>query len=133
MRLPLEGGVALGSEPEDEHERFVDGADLMRVESSGGPTESLWIDHGRLLDENARLLTHEGDRGPEARRAGTRRRRRDEDGAEVEELVGLNDDRVARAALLVVARASRRRETENVAADHVSRRAAERALQAAPG
>jgi hypothetical protein len=132
----VRGGPTVGtpppSEPEDEHQSFVDGADLARVEAPGGATKALRIDDCRLLDEDACFLTLEGDCRTEARRAGTRRRGRDEDRAEVEELVGLDNDRVASPALLVAERASRRRETEDLAANHLSRKAVERALQAAP-
>jgi hypothetical protein len=106
--------------------------ELARVEAPGGATKALRINDGRLLDENTRFLTLEGDRGPKTRRAGARRRRRDKDSAEVEELLGLDNDRVASPALLVAPRASRRRETEDLAANHLSRKAVERALQAAP-
>jgi hypothetical protein len=120
-------------ETEHEHQGLVDGAELVRVEAPGGTTEALGIDDGRLLDEDARLLTLEGDRGPKARWAGTRRRWRDEDGAQVQELISLDDDRVASPALFVAASGSRRRQTEDLAPDHLSRRAAERARRAALG
>jgi hypothetical protein len=45
----------------------------------------------------------------------------------------LDDDRKASPSLLVAAHASGRRQTEHFAANHVSRRAAELALRAAPG
>jgi hypothetical protein len=41
---------AKSSEAQDEHEGFVDGAKLVRVEASGGTAESLRIDDGGLLD-----------------------------------------------------------------------------------
>lgn len=107
-----------GSEPEDEHQSLVDGAKLVRVEAPGGATKALRIDHGRLLDKDARLLTPESDRGPKTRREGACRRRRDEDRAEGEELISLDDDCIASPTLLMAARASRRRQTENLAADH---------------
>jgi len=37
------------SEAEDEHQGFVDGAKLIRVEAPGGSAESLRIDDGGLL------------------------------------------------------------------------------------
>lgn len=128
--MPELGAV---SEAEDKHEGIVDGTKLVRVETPGGAAEALRVDHRRLLDENPRLMALERDRWTEARRARTGRRRRDENRTEVEELVRLDDHRVPRPALLVAARASRRRQAEDLAADHLSRRAVERALQAAPG
>jgi hypothetical protein len=107
-------------ETEDEHERLVDGAELTCVEASSGPAESLWVDDRRLLDEDACLLALERDRRAEARRPGARRGGRDEDGAEVEELVALDDNRVTSPALFVPAHAARRRQVEELAADHVS-------------
>jgi hypothetical protein len=120
-------------EAEDEHERLVNGAELARVEPPGGVAESLGIDDRRLLNEDARLLTLQRDRRAEARRPGTRRRGRNEQRAEIEELVGLNDDGIPSSALLAPARASRRRQAEDLAANHLSRAAAERARRAAPG
>ena len=63
------------SEAEDKHERFVDGAELVRVEAAGGTTKPLRI-HDRRL----------------------RRGRRDEHGTETAELIGLDDHCVASAA-----------------------------------
>ncbi len=108
------------SEAEDERERLVDGAELIYFKASGGAAESLWVDDGRLLDEDACRLPLKRDCRAEARRPGARRGRRDEDGAEVEELVGLDDNRVASPALFVPARAARRRQVEELAPDHVS-------------
>ena len=105
------------SESEDEQQGLVERAELTRVEAPGGATEALWIDDRRLLDENTRLLAIDRDRQPKARRAGARRRRRDEDRAEVEELIRLDDDGVASPALFVAARASRRGQAEDLAAD----------------
>jgi hypothetical protein len=120
-------------EAEDEHERLVNGAELARVEPPRGAAESLGIDDRCLLDEDARLLTIQRDRRTEARRPGTRRRGRNEQRAEIEKLVGLNDDGIPSSALLAPARASRRRQAEDLAANHLSRAAAERARRAAPG
>jgi hypothetical protein len=111
------------SEPRGEHQGIVHGPELVRVEAPCGATKTLRIDHGRLLDEDTRFPTLDGDCGPKARWAGARRYRRDEDGAQVEELISLDDDRIASPALLVAANASRRRQTEDLAPDHLSRRA----------
>jgi hypothetical protein len=108
------------SEPEDEREGLVDGAEFINFEASGGAAESLWVDDRRLLDEDACLFSLERDRRTEARRPGARRRRRNENGAKTEELVGLDDNRVTSPALFVPARATRRRQVEELAADHVS-------------
>lgn len=121
------------SDAEYEHECFVDGAELVRVKAPGGTAEPLRINDRRLLDEDAGLLAPEADRRTKARRPGSGRGGRDEDGAEIEELVGLDDHGVTSPALLVPARATRRREAEDLAADHFSWMAAERVLPAAPG
>lgn len=92
----------------------------MRVETTCGAAEPLGIDDGRLLDEDSRLGAVEGDRGSEARGARTRRGRRDERRAQLEELVGLDHDREPRAALLVPANLTRRRQPEDLAAYHGS-------------
>jgi hypothetical protein len=120
-------------EAEDEHERLVDGAELARVEPPGGAAESLGIDDRRLLDEDARLLTLQRDCRAEARGPSTSRGGRNEHRAHIEELVGLDDDGIASSALLSPARASRRRQAEDLAASHLSRAAVERALPAARG
>jgi hypothetical protein len=108
------------SESEDQHERLVDRAELTCIEAPGGPTESLWVDDRRLLDQDACLLALERDRRAEARRPSARRGGRDEDGAEVEELVSLDDNRVTSSALFVAAAAARCRQVKELAADHVS-------------
>jgi hypothetical protein len=108
------------SEAEDEREGLVDTAELVYFEASGRAAESLWVDDRRLLDEDACRLPLQCDGRTEARRPGARRGGRDKDGAEVEKLVGLDDNRVTRPALFVPARATRRRQVEELAADHVS-------------
>jgi hypothetical protein len=90
----------------------------MGLEAPGGATEALRIDDGRLLDEDPGLGPSEIDGGPEARGEGARRRRGDEDRAQVEEFVGLHHDRVTSAALLAPARATRRRQPQHLASDH---------------
>lgn len=116
-------GIArTGLKGEDEHERLIDCAELVRVESSRRSAEPLRIDDSRLLCEHTRFLTRERDRRPEARGAGARRGGRDEKRAQAEEFVGLHDDRVAAASLLVSARALRRREPEDLATYHQSSR-----------
>ena len=111
----------LRSETEDEHERFIDGAEFGCVEASGRPAESLGIDDRCLFDEDACLLLLECDGRAEARRPGARRGGRDEDGAEVEELVGLDNNGVPGTALPVPADVARSRQMEHLAPDHVSR------------
>jgi hypothetical protein len=120
------------SESEDEPEGFVHGPELAGLEASRGRSEPLWIEDSGLLDEYTCLLTLEGDRRTEARRPSALGGGGDEHGAEVEELVRLNDHREASTALFVPARPSRRREAEDLTANHVSG-AAERARRAAPG
>src|SRR5581483_10766456 len=108
------------SEAEYEHERLVDGSQLVCLEPPCRSTEPCRVDNGRLLDEHARLLACERDCRPKACSAGARRGGRHEQRAQVEELVGLHDDRVAGASLLVPARAPRRREPEDLPANHLS-------------
>jgi hypothetical protein len=62
---------------------------------------------------------------------GTRRGRRNQGRAQCHELVGLDDDRVADAALLSPSRASRGRQPEDLTANHVSRALRGRALTSA--
>jgi hypothetical protein len=76
-------------------------------------------------------VSAERDLRPEARRAGARRGGRYEQGAEAEELVCLDDDRIPGAALLVAAHASGCGESEDLAADHVNPREVARARRAA--
>jgi hypothetical protein len=92
------------SEAEYERECVVDGAQLTGVEVPGRSPEALRVDDGRLLDQHSRSLAFEADRRAKARGPGTGRRRCDERRAEVQELVGLDDDCVPRAALLAPAR-----------------------------
>jgi hypothetical protein len=108
------------SETEDEREGLVDGAKLIHFEASGGAAKPLWVDDRRLLDENACRLPIEGDGRTEARGPGTCRGGRDDDRAEVEEFVGLDDNCVTSPAQLVPARATRHRQVEELAADHVN-------------
>ena len=106
--------------PEEERQGLVDRAELADVESPGRSAEELWIDDGRLLDEDARLVPVDGDLRPEAGGVSARRGWRDENGAEVEELVCLDDNGVPSASLLVPPRASGRREPEELAANHLA-------------
>ncbi len=84
-------------------------------------SQALGIHDSSLLDKDARVSAVRGDPRTEARRSRTRRGRRDEDGAQRQELVGLNDDGVARASLLPAPRPSRRRQAEYLATHHLSR------------
>jgi len=122
----------VASETEDEYESLVDGTKLACLQAAGGEAEALRIDDRRLLDEDARLLSFESDGRAEARRPGAGRSGCNQNGAEVEELVGLDDDGIASPALLVPAPTARRRQAEDLTADHLSRRGAERAPSAAP-
>ncbi len=74
---------------------------LAGIEASSGGTEALRIDHRRLLHQDARVLPVDGDGRAKARRTGGCGGRRNHGGTQVEELVGLYDDRKACAALLV--------------------------------
>jgi hypothetical protein len=107
-------------ETQDERERFIDSAQLIWIEASRRASQALGIHDSALLDKDARVSAFEGDCRPKARRLRTRRGRRNEHGAQRQELVGLNDDRVARASLLPTARPSRRRQAKYLAAHHLS-------------
>ena len=108
------------SEAEDERESLVDSAELVYLKPSGGAAKPLRVDDRRLLDEDACRLSSERDCRTEGRRPCAHRGGRDENSAEVEELVGLDDNRVTSPALFVPARATSRRQMEELAADHVS-------------
>src|ERR1700683_68262 len=108
-------------ETQDERERFIDSAQLVRIEASRRASQALGIYDSRLLDKDARVSAIESNRGSKARRLRTRRGRRNEDGARRQELVGLNDHRVARASLLPAARPSRGRQAKYLTAHHLSR------------
>jgi hypothetical protein len=96
-------------QPEDEGQCLVERVDLIGAQAAGGVSQAFGVDHRRLLDQRARLCTCDGDDGPEARRERTLRRRGDEERAQAEQFVRLDDDGVARPALLVGARTTRRR------------------------
>lgn len=103
---------------EDEQKSLVDRAEPGDVEASGRRAESLRIDHGRLFNEHSRFLSLENDRRTKGCCAGARRGGRDQNGAQIEKLVRLDDDRVSRTTLLVAAGAPRRREPKDLAPDH---------------
>ena len=131
--VDLRIAMCTASEAEDEREGNVDGAQLAGVEAPGGSPEALGIDDGRLLDEHACVLVFETDRWAKARRSCARRGRGDECRAEVEELLGLNNDGVARPALLSTVRAAGGGQAEDLAADHVRCWPTARALPSARG
>lgn len=58
------------SEAQDEHQGFVDGAKFIRVEAAGGSAESLGVDDGGLLDQDACLVALKCDGWAEARWSG---------------------------------------------------------------
>lgn len=111
----------LCSETQDQGERIVHGSKLIGVEASSGTAEALRIDDGGLLDEDARFLPVKRDLRPERGWTGACRRWRDEGRAQADELIGLNDDRMACAPLFAPACASRRRQAEYLTANHFSR------------
>jgi hypothetical protein len=116
---PQPGRLAIsGSEAEDEHQGMVDRAQRARIEPPGRAAQALRIDDRRLFDEDTCFAALERDRRPETRRSGMGRRRSDEHSAELEELVRLNNDRVASTALLVSPHAARSGQTEDLASDH---------------
>ena len=105
-------------EREEEPERAVDSLHLCGIESAGRRTQPLRIDDGRLLDEHARLRPQQLDRRSEGGRPRARGRRCNEYGAEPQEVVGLNDDRVARSALLSASHTPSSGQAKDLATDH---------------
>ena len=108
-------------EREQEPQALVDGEQFGRLEPSHRPAEPLGVDDGGLLHEHPCLDALEFDHRSKARGSCACRCRRDEDRAELEELVRLDDHRVASAALLVSPGAGRRGEPEDLAANHLQR------------
>jgi len=106
------------SEPQDQRESVVDCSQLTCFEPSRRSAEALRIDHGRLLDEYARLDPVERDHGTEARRQSARRGRCHDCRRELEKLVGLQDHRVPCSTLLASARSAGGRQSEHLAANH---------------
>ena len=106
-------------QPRQDAQGFVDGPHRAWIEAAGRGSEAPRINGCRLLDEDAGRLAEHVDRGPEARRSRARRGRRDEHRAELEQLVGLQDDGEPRSTLLVTLRPGGRRQAEHLAADHL--------------
>ena len=105
---------------EEKGERVVYGAQFAHVQPPDGGAEPLRIDDGRLLDDDARRLPIKRDRRTEARRPSARGRGCNERCREVEELVGLHNDGVPGAALLVSPHITGRGQTEDLSTDHAS-------------
>lgn len=114
------GDRSLASKAEDERQRLVDRADLAGLKPSGGSAETLRIDDRGLLDENASLGSTDRHWRAEARRQRAPRCGSHERSAQVEELAGLDDHRIARAPLLPSARDPGRGEPKHFPADHAS-------------
>lgn len=122
-----------GSEAQDQGQGIVHGSKLVCVEASGGMPETLWIDDDCLLDYHASLGALQADGRPKRGRACAGRGRRNEGRAQRHELVGLNDDRVAGAVLLPPAHTSWRRQSKDLAPNHVNRSIWARARPSARG
>jgi hypothetical protein len=121
------------SEPEYQRERVIDGPHFGDTEASGGSPETFWVDDGCLFHQDPRVDTAKRDQGAEARRAGTCRGRRDQRGRQAEELIGLNDHGITRAALLSSTRSPRRRQSKRLTSDHLSPRPRVRVRPSARG
>ena len=104
---------------EEEPKGVIDSPQLCRIEPAGRVAQSLGIDDGGLLDEHARLGSQQVDRWTKCRRSCTGRGRRYEDGAQAQQIVGLNDDRIAPSSSLSASGLSWCREPEDLPADHV--------------
>jgi hypothetical protein len=120
-------------ETDDERECFVDAAKLGGIEPPRGATEALRVYDGRLLDEDAGLRSLESDGRSETRGSRTRRCRRDDDRAEMRELICLDDDGIACTPVFMAAGRARRRETEHFSPNHLSEAEAARARPSARG
>jgi hypothetical protein len=97
------------SEPENEREGVIDGAWLVGRKATLRRAQPLWINHGCLLDQDVGVARADANRRPEASGPRARGCRRDQDGAEPQELVGLPRPRTPRPALLMGPRNSRSR------------------------
>ena len=107
------------SETEDERQGVVDSTQLGGLEASRRAAEALGVDDGGLLHQDVRLGGVEGNRRPIAGWTGAVRGRREKHRAQPEQLVGLNGNRVAGAALLGAASIARRRQTKDLTANHL--------------
>lgn len=117
------------SQVKHERERVVDGSLLLSTQTTSELTEALDVHGAQLLDEHTRAFARELDLGPERRRRGAARGRRDDRGRETKQLICLNDHAVPRTRLLS---AAPRRQTHAVhlAADHSGQSAATASMSA---
>lgn len=109
----------LGTETEDEGKRFVDDAQFTRIEPASGAAESSRVDDAGSLNMYACLDAVDVDARSKACGTCAGRSGCDQDGAEAEELIRLDDDGVSCAALLAAAAAAWRRQAEQFPADHL--------------
>ena len=107
-----------GSETENERQCLIDSQQLAGFEPPRRWTEALRIDHCGLLDQDAGVRSVDVDHGTDCRGAGARRGWSDDGCAQVQKLVGLDDHRVTRSALLSAAGGASCREPEYLAPDH---------------
>ena len=102
---------------ENERERVVNGALLGGRKASGTFTEPLDVDGPELLDQHARSLAFEIDRGTKRGRGGAAGRGSDDCRGKREQLVRLHDHRIASAGLLAPT-ARRKTHSVDLAASH---------------
>jgi hypothetical protein len=106
---------------EDESKRVVDSLQLIRIQASYRAPKTPRIDNSRLLDQDASGGAFDVDSWSKARRLGTSRGWRDEDGAQPQELIGLDDHSVSSTTLLSAPYSSWSGQAKDLAAHHVSR------------
>jgi hypothetical protein len=112
-------GGGRSNEVKDEFERLIDRSHLVPREMPSLVAECLHVDGPDHFAHHARRFLAKRDLGMEARRWGRGRRRADHDRRERKQIVGLDYDGVAPAALDVTA-ASRDDDRVHVTADHES-------------
>ena len=119
-----------GSDPQKESECLVDRTELSGVEAPSRGTEPPRVDHSGLLNEDARLLPLKLDCRTEACAKGACGGGRYKDCAQVEELICLHDHGEPCAALFMAAGTAWGGQSEDLAANHVTRVKAVPAQQA---
>jgi hypothetical protein len=104
-------------QPEHEFQRIVDGTLLAGSKTAHVTVEAVRVDGSELLDKHAGHISGEDDFRTKGRRGGAARRRGDDDRRQAQQGVGLHDDAVPWASLLVAA-ARREPHAVHVAAGH---------------
>jgi hypothetical protein len=133
MHPALAEWSALSLEREHQHERVVDSAEFACVQAAGRSAETLRVDDCRLLDEHSRLAVLEMYGRAKGRWPCTGRCWCNQHRAEIEKLVCLDNDRVARPTLLMPSDSTRSGKTEDLAAHHVRKKTKARGLPSVLG